>query len=50
MTNRKDIMGKDKNGPVINVLAGAGFLLLLAMAYYTATEKVLPAVTEWIKQ
>jgi manganese transport protein len=48
MTNREDIMGKDKNGPVINVLAGAGFLLLLAMAWYTATAKVLPAVTDWI--
>jgi manganese transport protein len=48
MTNREDIMGKDKNGPLINVLAGAGFLLLLGMAWYTATEKVLPAVTNWM--
>jgi starvation-inducible outer membrane lipoprotein len=29
-------MGKDRNSPTINVLAGVGFVLLLAMAGYTA--------------
>ena len=47
LTSRRDIMGEDRNGPWTNVAAGLGFLLLLGMSWYTATEKVLPAVREW---
>ena len=36
LTNRKDVMGDDCNGPLMNLCAGIGFLLLLAMAYRTA--------------
>lgn len=36
LTNQSDIMGKDKNTTVMNALAGIGFVLLLAMAAYTA--------------
>jgi len=44
LSNRKDIMGEDRIEPVMNVFAGLGFLLLLAMAWYIASEKVWPQV------
>jgi Mn2+/Fe2+ NRAMP family transporter len=40
LTNQADIMGKDRNSPSINVLAGVGFVLLLAMAGYTACVSI----------
>ncbi|MBC8353055.1 MAG: divalent metal cation transporter [Planctomycetes bacterium] len=40
LTNRVDIMGSDRNSPTVNVLAGVGFVLLLAMAGYTALVKI----------
>ncbi|MBP86970.1 MAG: manganese transporter [Planctomycetaceae bacterium] len=40
LTTREDIMGKDRNQPTVNVLAGIGFVLLLAMAGYTAGVKI----------
>ena len=40
LTNRVDIMGQDRNGPVVNLFAGLGFALLLAMAYYTAAVRI----------
>ena len=48
LTNRHDNMGADRNGLVINVFALIGFVLLLAMAAYTATYKVWPEVAKWI--
>ena len=33
-------MGEDRNGLVLNLAAGMGFLLLLAMAYYTAAYRI----------
>ncbi len=42
LTSRRDIMGALRNGPATNVLAGLGFLLLLAIAAYTAFV-VIPA-------
>ena len=48
LTNRQDIMGDNRNTLVTNVFAGAGFLLLLGMAWYTATEKVWPVVSTWL--
>jgi hypothetical protein len=30
---------------VTNVIAGVGFILLLGMAYYLATERVWPFIT-----
>ena len=47
LTNRPDIMGADRNGTMINVFALVGFVLLLAMAWYTAAYKVWPQVTNW---
>ena len=44
LSTRSDIMGTHRPGPVMNAFAGIGFLLLLAMAFYTAIEKVWPAV------
>ena len=41
-------MGEDTNKPVTNILAGIGFLLLLAMAWYTAAVKI-PEGIEKIK-
>ena len=48
LTNRRDVMGEHVNGVWTNVLAGGGFLLLLAMAAYTAFGKVWPAVRGWL--
>ncbi|MBT4865302.1 MAG: divalent metal cation transporter [Planctomycetaceae bacterium] len=47
LTNRKDIMGEDRTEPVINVFAGLGFVILVAMSWYTASEKVWPKIEEW---
>lgn len=44
LTSSKKIMGEHRNGPLLNILAGAGFVLLLGMAWYIATEKVLPQI------
>ena len=46
LTNRKDVMGEQCNGLVTNCIAGLGFILLLGMAYYLATEKVWPFISE----
>jgi len=40
LTNRADIMGADRNSRTVNALAGIGFLLLLAMAAYTACVSI----------
>jgi len=46
LTNRRDIMGEQRNGWVMNLAATLGFLLLLAMAWYTAAFKVWPYVRD----
>ncbi len=48
LCNRKDIMGEDRNGPLINGLGGVGFVLLLEMAANTAVYKVWPKVSAWL--
>jgi len=48
LSNRKDIMGEHTNGVAVNIVAGIGFLVLLAMAGNTAFNKVLPAVQGWL--
>ena len=48
LTNRKDIMGENRNGLMINILAGVGFLMLLAMGWYVASAKVWPAIQGWL--
>jgi Mn2+/Fe2+ NRAMP family transporter len=40
LCNRKDIMGEDRNGPLINVLGVVGFVLLLVMAGNTAFKSI----------
>lgn len=47
LTSRTDVMGEERNGRLTNVAALAGFVLLLGMGWYTATEKVLPVVLGW---
>ncbi len=49
LTNRKDIMGSDRNSPTVNALAGLGFVLLLAMAAYTACVSI-PANVQKLRQ
>lgn len=49
LCNKKEYMGQDRNGPLLNAVGGIGFVLLLAMAWYTATAKVWPKVSEWLK-
>ena len=44
LTNLSEVMGPRRNGPLTNLLGGAGLLLLLAMAWYTASQKVWPAI------
>jgi Mn2+/Fe2+ NRAMP family transporter len=48
LTNRRDIMGQWRNGVGTNLAAGVGFLLMLALAWYTASEKVWPEVRDWL--
>jgi len=48
LCNRKELMGEDRNSPLMNALGGVGFVLLLAMAWYTATAKVWPKISGWL--
>ena len=48
LTNRKDVMGENRNSLPVNIAAGLGFLLLLAMAGYTAIVKVWPKIEGWL--
>lgn len=47
LTNLKSVMGEHRNGPLINVAAGIGLLLLVGMSIYTAIEKVWPALNDF---
>jgi len=47
LTNRHDVMGDDRNPWVLNLIAVVGLLMLMAMAFYTATQKVWPHVAQW---
>ena len=40
LTNRRDVMGENTNGPVANAIAGLGLVMLVAMAGYTAFVKI----------
>ncbi len=40
LTNDKRVMGEKTNGPVTNVLAGAGLLLLVGMSVYIVIDKL----------
>lgn len=46
LTNQKHIMEQDRNSPGLNFAAGLGFVMLLAMAWYTATAKVWPKISQ----
>ena len=48
LCNRKEYMGEHRNGSLLNVVGGVGFLILLAMAWNTAFNKVWPKVSEWL--
>lgn len=48
LTNREDVMGDDRNGPLMNVLASLGLLLLVGVAYYTASHKVWPRISPFL--
>ena len=45
LTNVKAVMGNRTNGLLLNLVAGVAFLLLLAMAVFTAVTKVWPAIS-----
>ena len=49
LTNRRDVMGEETNGPLTNVAAGIGLVLLVAMAGYTAVVKIPQGVERWQK-
>jgi NRAMP (natural resistance-associated macrophage protein)-like metal ion transporter len=49
LTNRKDVMGPDTNSVPRNIAAGLGFVLLLAMAGYTALVSIPKNVEKWQK-
>ena len=40
LSNRKDVMGEDRNGPVANTFGSLGLALLIAMAGYTAFKSI----------
>ncbi len=40
LTSRTDIMGEHANGPIMKVMAGIGFVMLVAMAFNTAFLKL----------
>lgn len=40
LTSHRDVMGRHTNGPVLNVAAAIGFVLLLAMAYRFARYEI----------
>jgi manganese transport protein len=44
LTNLRSVMGAHRNGPWMNLAAGTGLALLVLMAWYTAVEKVWPAM------
>jgi manganese transport protein len=46
LTNLPSVVGAHRNGLWTNLAAGAGLVLLVLMAWYTAAEKVWPAVQE----
>jgi len=48
LSNCEDVMGEEKNGPFVNLVAGLGFILLLCMAGSTLFNKVIPAVSGWM--
>ncbi len=48
LCNRKDLMGEDRNSPLMNARGGVGFVLLLSMAWYTASAKVWPKISGWL--
>lgn len=44
LCNRRDVMGEDRNGWLLNTLGGLGVVMLLCMATYTAVYRVWPAI------
>jgi Mn2+/Fe2+ NRAMP family transporter len=42
LTNRADVMGDDRNGVAVNLVAGLGFVMLLLIAGHVAVNKVWP--------
>ena len=49
LANNKEILKEKRNGLFLNLLGGFAFLMLLAMAYNTAVDKVYPQIVEWTK-
>ena len=45
LTSSKDVMGENRNGPILKVFAGIGLVILIAMAANTAIV-TLPAKIE----
>lgn len=48
LCNRREYMGDKCNSPFLNVVGGLGFIVLLAMAWNTAFNKVMPKVIDWL--
>ena len=46
LTNLPDVMGQYCNSRAMNLSAATGLMLLVLMAWYTATQKVWPAIQE----
>jgi NRAMP (natural resistance-associated macrophage protein)-like metal ion transporter len=45
LTNLESVMGERRNGIWMNLAAGSGLVVLIAMSIYTAVEKVWPAIS-----
>lgn len=48
LTNRPDVMGTERNPLSLNLVALAGLLMLVAIAFYTATQRVWPQIAQWL--
>jgi len=49
LTNVEAVMGVHRNGPVTNLAAGLGLILLTLMAWYTAAYKVWPEIDKLLQ-
>lgn len=47
LTNRTDVMGSHRNGPLLNTIAAIGVLVLVTFSVVVLVTKVLPGIARW---
>jgi len=48
LTNKKSVMGKHANGPVVNTIAAIGLIVLLLISANIVMNKIVPTVSSWL--